>query len=1700
MLILYVILNEVKDLVPASPDEMLHCVQHDTREICELNYDAVYNLLIDKKIIITKVCIPAKIHRELLNSSSAGEYRERIMPKSTVFKISRVITAALIIQAPTLFAAGAEASLELDARQLDATHFQVEFYNNAEVQIAPADESFAVPITRWIALPDVGQTEIVLTRLSASDGIPTGNNSLNSGDLPHSAIELDGEIMVDGVRLAAVKFNPLIWQDNHPTAVVYLQAEFTLSAAPPLYRMRRVVREMWGGLLLNRDEPQRDRTNESADGLWVYVIPDLVEVRQAVAPLVAWRQAQGYPVREIAVSRWMDAESILMSLRGILQSGLNIDYVCLLGDVDGTYRVPAHINAGESDYYYALLEGSDLIPEAAVGRISYSSIAELQRIIAKILNYEQNPDLDNPEWLRRAAVAAGNELSGYSSILANQWVRAKLLDFGYTEVDTFWWTMGRGVAHFLENEFNRGVGFLNYRGWSGLEDWSVHAAGRLANRNLPVVLLLNCNSGDFASPVLSYTEALLRAPGGAVGAIGSVGAATRVHMNNALLASFYRGVLDDKIARLGWALNRAKLELISTYGARAQGAVNDHCRWTNLMGDPATVIWRGIPDAVNIQAPEQIDFGAGTVTAAVTRAQGGQPVEGVRVGLYKANELAAAAYTGVNGQARLTFDPRRLTPGQAVFTVSGDRIVPRSQNVQLVRPQRAVFYQWHTILDDNNFPRQGNGDGAPGPFERIQIVVTASNIGSAAAASPVTFTLATQAAGVRIVEERFVHQAQIAPNAMVQAAFLCDILGSFPDREAVPFTLTANSAGQDWISNFSITGRAARWSILEIDPSGALQAMAEINLDIVLKNSGSLPMGITSARLESANDFAEIIIAEASYDSAAVGDTMFQNPLFRISLTGDAPYAAELTFILRLSSEERYTADLSFSLKTLPPPASVPTGPDNYGYYAIDERDINSNLAPVERWIEINPQLQGRGVNTGLLDRGEDLDASVVLNLPFTFQYYGRRYTQLTVCTNGWAAFGDQRNYVDFRNLPIGSPQGPAAQLCPWWDDLYTPFNECAIYYHSDTANHRFIVQWHRMRRWIGPDGPGSVETFQVVLFDPAWHPTYTGDGDIQFNYRDVTHEAHVDGNGTPYATIGIGDPTDRGGLQYGFWDSYAPGASRPGTGAAIRFATAAQHEYGRVTGQVKAVIDSLPIAGAVARSTRGGWTTTNEDGYFNFTRALAGLPFNLIAAAPGFNPRASGELNVRANDSLTVEIYLTQPQFEMNVDAIEDSLNAGEISEAAFQIANSGNGELTFACRVEPANPNNAHFRFRSNGYIEPCRDEPDEPWSRLFTLNVSALTGDQRILGAAFTGDRFVISGGNNGENDNFLYRFNRLGVRVDQIEQPCSGAWGMHDLAWDGRDFYGGCDDAVIRFDINGREINRISSPISPPRALTVDPAGNIWTTTPGAAIYKLSPQGQTLRTYSQSLRPYGLAWHPADKDGCPLWVFSADGASNLAISKMDTANGSFRPVAELTLNNGDRAGGCEISGIWDDRVLSFIAVIQNPDGDRVEVLEIEPNLSWLQVAPASGAILPQDVQNCSVSLSAADLRGGDYLAEIVIAHNAADGMLRLPVHLFVSPLFSLIDDRPPTDYNLISIYPNPVNGRLTIRYALDEPTYIDLIIYNMDGREVFNRRIANTGRPNNIRSEAVDVSHLSSGLYFIRLQNKGEVITRKFVLLK
>jgi hypothetical protein len=117
-----------------------------------------------------------------------------------------------------------------------------------------------------------------------------------------------------------------------------------------------------------------------------------------------------------------------------------------------------------------------------------------------------------------------------------------------------------------------------------------------------------------------------------------------------------------------------------------------------------------------------------------------------------------------------------------------------------------------------------------------------------------------------------------------------------------------------------------------------------------------------------------------------------------------------------------------------------PLGPDPYGYYIYDTGDINYDLAPNYDWIEI---ADGLGEQLNLVDYGNGnysgsyTYSSVLLDLPFTFTFYGVDYNQIVVNTNGWISFGDFEMY-SFRNYPIPGAGGPSPMVAAFWDDLKT--------------------------------------------------------------------------------------------------------------------------------------------------------------------------------------------------------------------------------------------------------------------------------------------------------------------------------------------------------------------------------------------------------------------------------------------------------------------------------------------------------------------------------------------------------------------------------------------------------------------------------------------------------------------------------------
>jgi hypothetical protein len=92
----------------------------------------------------------------------------------------------------------------------------------------------------------------------------------------------------------------------------------------------------------------------------------------------------------------------------------------------------------------------------------------------------------------------------------------------------------------------------------------------------------------------------------------------------------------------------------------------------------------------------------------------------------------------------------------------------------------------------------------------------------------------------------------------------------------------------------------------------------------------------------------------------------------------------------------------------------------------------------------------------------------------------------------------------------------------------------------------------------------------------------------------------------------------------------------------------------------------------------------------------------------------------------------------------------------------------------------------------------------------------------------------------------------------------------------------------------------------------------------------------------------------------------------------------------------------------------------------------------------------------------------------------------------------DDPAPVAYELIQNYPNPFNPFTTIRYALPEPSYVILSVFNTLGERVVT--LVDNERAAGFHDEIFDASGLSSGVYLYRMQAGLYVETKKMVIVR
>ncbi|MBP7309919.1 MAG: T9SS type A sorting domain-containing protein [Candidatus Cloacimonetes bacterium] len=1007
--------------------------------------------------------------------------------------------------------------------------------------------------------------------LDEPKGFVIDNEYYNSGSLyPVAALEYSDPMILRDFRIVTVQINPFSYNPQTGELIIHETIDFRVN-----YTAQAGINElasepgtisasfagMYESFILNYDD-YRDAVvaNTPPRYLIIYGNNSDPAYLNAVNEYAFWKRQKGADVM-MASTASGEAGSSTTTIKAYIQAKYNDpatrpDFVILIGDVSGSYTIPAFtVSSGGGDYPYTHLDGTDLLGECFIGRISVENLSQLTVVLNKIYLYEKNINPDTAEWLDRMLLVGDTAPSGQSTIYMAKYIKEMSLlvnpNYTYTELYN-----DSPAPSAMNSAINQGVGFFSYRGYINMSNWSPSES--LVNGfKLPHAIIITCSTGNYATGT-GTTEAFIRlgttaSPKGAVTAIGMSTSSTHTTFNNVLHGGIFGGLFQSQLRTMGEALLHGKLYMSQTFGVSSPTNVQKFTHWCNLMGDPTMEVFTGHPNLFTPQMATTFPLGLGMFDVAVADTAG-LPVEGAAITLSMGTTIVARGYTDASGNCILLL-PSTLTAGDAVLTISKHEFKPY-QGTITINNQPTLAPGAIVIDDDSTLPSSGNGNGIAEAGEIVEVLLSLTNTGTNAV-SGISGSISCDNPYVTLTDSTVVYP-EIAGGASAanNTSVVVQISQNIPHQSMLRLNLVLTDAAQQAYNvsaHFEVTAPKPEFvSYLVIDTNNQhLDPGESTELSITVRNNSAMPVLGVMGRLYTQNDLVGVPDYTAEFGNLDPGVSVTcGTDRFGLQARPEVLPGMLIPMRLKLYTAGGWEQFIDFTLSVGQVASTTPLGPDAYGYVIYDWTDTAYPEAPVYAWIPIAPAEGGLGTQLAISDaytssdEGDQTGADPLetVSLPFPFQFYGQIYDQVTVASNGFVTFGPSMN-GEFRNYRLPGPMGPSPMIAAFWDDLAT-ITGGGIYTYFDRGLHAFIIEWYNIRN--GGTNGTAVESFQIVLYDQAAYPTSLGDGPIKIQYHTFNNVDAQSGNEHGnFCTIGIEDHTGTVGLEYSFNNLY-PTAAAP--------------------------------------------------------------------------------------------------------------------------------------------------------------------------------------------------------------------------------------------------------------------------------------------------------------------------------------------------------------------------------------------------------------------------------------------------------------------------------------------------------------------------------------------------------------------------
>jgi hypothetical protein len=310
----------------------------------------------------------------------------------------------------------------------------------------------------------------------------------------------------------------------------------------------------------------------------------------SLAALVSHREARGWTVDVLGtVAAGATTPAIRTSIRNrYLEAATRPDALLLIGDVA---QIPCFTGTQEdnpdTDLYYGCMDGSgDWQPEFPVGRLSVTSAASLEDVIAKIITTETTA---SGAWMTRAAFMASEDNHAITETTHNAVIAALLEPNGY-QCDKLYSLRGATPAQ-VRAAFNEGRILGVYSGHGDTTYWAdgpVFYKGdvqALTNQGrYPVIFSFACLTGQYSLNEC-FAETWLRQPDKAACGVLASSVTSYWDEDDIFERRLFDTIFTEGKRVYGDALLRAKFRLIEMYGQTA--TVRRYFEQYNFFGDPS---------------------------------------------------------------------------------------------------------------------------------------------------------------------------------------------------------------------------------------------------------------------------------------------------------------------------------------------------------------------------------------------------------------------------------------------------------------------------------------------------------------------------------------------------------------------------------------------------------------------------------------------------------------------------------------------------------------------------------------------------------------------------------------------------------------------------------------------------------------------------------------------------------------------------------------------------------------------------------------------------------------------------------------------------------------------------------------------------------------------------------------------------------